>query len=490
MRNHFLAIDLGASSGRAILGSFEQGAFSMKEISRFPNTIQKVQGKLYWDVYALHRSVLEALRYCVREQIELTSVGIDTWGVDYGFLGKDGTLLGLPRAYRDPYTEQAPEQYFEAVSRAELYSRTGIQIMPFNSVFQLYAAKRDRFSPLEAADKLLFMPDLLSYLLTGNPVCESTIASTGQVLNPYTRSIDERLLAPMGLKATLFAPMVHPGAKIGTLHPEVQQQTGASAIPVVAVAGHDTASAVASVPTDTPHFAYLSSGTWSLMGIETKDPIINEQSQAFNFTNEGGVEGTIRVLKNICGMWLLEECRREWKSQGTEYSYQTLVEMAAQAPAFRSFVNPDDPAFAHPTSMLSEIHHYCLRTGQAAPANPGQVVRLIYESLALRYRAVLEMLQALSPHPIEKLYVIGGGARNALLNQFAANSLRIPVISGPAEATAIGNIMIQAKAAGLVSSLPAMRALISESIECTAYTPQASTLWEEAYLRFSQLTTL
>lgn len=487
MTKHFLAIDLGASSGRAILGSFQENSFSMTEISRFPNLIQVIQGRYFWDVFALHNAILDSIRYCVREKVQISSIGIDTWGVDYGFVGKDGVLLGLPRAYRDPYTEEAPDQYFKKIPRKELYAKTGIQIMPFNSVFQLFAAKRDKFSPLEAADKVLFMPDLLGYLLTGNQVCEYTIASTGQLLNPFTREIDESLLVPMGLNKSLFAPMTMPGATVGVLTPEIQRLTGAGAIPVIAVAGHDTGSAVASVPADTEHFAYLSSGTWSLMGIETKEPIVNEQSQSLNFTNEGGVEGTIRVLKNICGMWLLEECRREWKNQGKEYCYEELLELSMAEPAFRSFVNPDDPAFAHPESMLEAIGNFCKNTGQPEPQNPGQVIRLIFESLALRYRAVLEMLQSLSPDPIKKLYVIGGGARNHQLNQFAANSMRIPVVSGPAEATAIGNIMLQAKTAGIVSSLSAMRALIAKSIESQTYLPAQEQAWEDAYQRFIKL---
>jgi rhamnulokinase len=291
----------------------------------------------------------------------------------------------------------------------------------------------------------------------------------------------------MGLNKSLFAPMTMPGATVGLLSSEIQRLTGAGAIPVIAVAGHDTGSAVASVPADTEHFAYLSSGTWSLMGIETKDPIVNDKSESLNFTNEGGIEGTIRVLKNICGMWLLEECRREWKAQGKEYSYEELLQMAMAEPAFRSFVNPDDSSFAHPESMVDAISNFCNKTGQAVPQNPGQIIRLIFESLALRYRAVLGMLQSLSPHPIEKLYVIGGGARNHQLNQFAANSMRIPVVSGPAEATAIGNIMLQAKAAGIVSSLSAMRAVIATSIESQTYLPQEQQMWEEAYQRFVKL---
>lgn len=487
MDQHFLAIDLGASSGRAILGSFGEGKFCMKEISRFPNLIKEIQGRYHWDIFALHEAIVEAIRYCVREKIEIVSMGIDTWGVDYGFVGKDGAILGLPRAYRDPYTEKAPEEYFQHISRKELYQKTGIQIMPFNSVFQLYAACRDDYSPMLAADKILFMPDLLSYLLTGKQVCEYTIASTGQLLNPFTREIDESLLVPMGLTKKLFAPLVMPGVEIGVLSEEIQSQTGAGAIPVMAVAGHDTGSAVASVPADTEHFAYLSSGTWSLMGIETHEPIVTEQSQTLNFTNEGGIEGTIRVLKNICGMWLLEECRREWKAQGKEYGYQELVDMAMAEPAFTSFVNPDDPSFAHPGSMVQAICDFCQKTGQVEPQNPGQIIRLIFESLALRYRAVLDMLTSLSPHPIEKLYVIGGGARNHQLNQFAANSMNIPVVSGPAEATAIGNIMLQAKAAGIVNTLPQMRELIAASIDSTTYLPQDRLEWEQAYQRFVKL---
>ena len=410
----------------------------------------------------------------------IASIGIDTWGVDFVCVGKDGNLLRQPYAYRDPHTVGAPEALFSRISRSEVYGKTGIQIMNFNSLFQLDTLRRNHDSALEAADKILFMPDALSYMLTGEMVTEYTIASTAQLVNAQTRRLEPELLKAVGLSEKNFGRFVFPGEKVGVLTEEVQKITGLGAIPVIAVAGHDTGSAVAAVPALDRNFAYLSSGTWSLMGVETDAPVINAETEALNFTNEGGVEGTIRLLKNICGMWLLERCRLNWG----DTSYPELISEADACEPFRSLINPDDDCFANPADMEKAIAEYCRATGQAVPEKRGQVVRCIFESLALRYRQVLENLRSLSPRPIDTLHVIGGGSRNDLLNQFTANAIGIPVVAGPSEATAIGNVMIQAMAAGEATDVAGMRQLINRSIPLKTYQPQDMDAWDAAYIHF------
>ncbi|MBO5916427.1 MAG: rhamnulokinase, partial [Bacteroidales bacterium] len=320
--HHFLAFDLGATSGRSILATVGGDKLEMKELTRFPNVLLPLDGKFYWNIYGLYEALRAGLFAAAKEGVKIDSIGIDTWGVDFVYVGKDGSFLGCPRAYRDPYTEGAPEKFFQIVPRKEVYDATGIQIMNFNSLYQLFTAKNEGSSALEAADKILFMPDALSYMLTGKQVCEYTIASTSQMLNPKTKQFEQKLLDAAGVKSSLLPDIIVPGTVIGTLTDALAEETGLGKVPVVAVAGHDTASAVAAVPAEGEGFAYLSSGTWSLMGIEVKDPIITEDSFSMNFTNEGGVEGTARFLKNITGMWLLEQCRKEWKKkQNVSYSY-------------------------------------------------------------------------------------------------------------------------------------------------------------------------
>jgi rhamnulokinase len=413
--------------------------------------------------------------------IRVESIGIDTWGVDFAMFGKDGALLRLPYCYRDPHTTDAPEKFFERMPRKVLYEKTGIQIMNFNSVFQLDTLRRNECSALEAADKILFIPDALAYLLTGEQVTEYTIASTAQMIDPRTKEWDKDILEMLGLSAEKFGHMVMPGEQIGVLTEEVQRLTGLGAVPVVAVASHDTGSAVAAVPMVDECSAYLSSGTWSLMGIESAEPIISERSFELNFTNEGGIEGTIRVLKNICGMWLLERCRAEWPDMG----YGELIAAAEGAEPFRSLINPDARCFANPESMTEAIKGYCAATGQPQPENVGQFVRCIFESLALRYRQVVEMLRELSPVAIERLYVIGGGAKNQMLNQYSANAIGIPVETGSSESTAVGNVMMQAKWVGVVETISEMRMMIRESLDDSKrYEPQQSEVWSEAYEKY------
>jgi rhamnulokinase len=484
--HNFIAIDLGATSGRVILATTSQGTIQMEEIHRFPDTIIQMQGHFYWDLPAIYQSVLKGLSIVAERGIAIEAIGIDTWGVDFACFGKDGAMLRLPYCYRDPHTVGAPEEFFKRMSRKELYNKTGIQIMNFNSVFQLDTLRRNNCSALEAADKILFIPDALAYLLSGEMVTEYTIASTAQMINPRTKQWDEDILKLLNLKAENFGRMIMPGEKIGTLTEEVQRLTGLGAVPVVAVASHDTGSAVAAVPAVDEKYAYLSSGTWSLMGIESLEPIISEESFALNFTNEGGIEGTIRVLKNICGMWLLERCRAEWPEN---LGYGEIIVQANEAEAFRSLINPDAECFANPESMTKAIAEYCCKTSQPAPQSVGEYARCIFESLALRYRQVVEMLRTLSPLAIERLYVIGGGAKNDTLNQFTANALQMPVETGSSESTALGNVMMQAKWAGVVDSIGQMRQMIRESLKDSKhYEPQQSDVWGAAYEKFIEIT--
>jgi rhamnulokinase len=473
-RYNFLAFDVGATSGRAVLASLCGDDFTMKEIYRFPNAIYGLQGKYYWNVYNIFDHFKKALSVCGKEHIQLDSIGIDTWGVDFGLLAEDGTLLGLPRAYRDPYTTGIPEKVFRSVSRDEVYSRTGIQVMNFNSLYQLYAQKEEGFAPYKYAKDLLFMPDLLSYLCTGKKVCEYTIASTSQILNPKTRQLDEELMRQLGIHSNLFPQMVQPGTRVGELSTDIAEETGVGQVPVIAVAGHDTASAIVAVPATDPHFAYLSSGTWSLMGIESEEPIISEASSKYNYTNEGGVEGTTRFLKNITGMWLLEQCRKRWSKEGHDYSYSQIEAMATAEKDFPSIVNPDDPRFASPCDMAESIAGYCKESGQKVPESDAQFISCIYHSLAHRYKEVLTVLQQFAPFEIKTLHVIGGGSLNKFMSQLTADTIGLPVVTGPAEATAIGNALIQAKALGLLKDRWQIREVIAKAFSVETYYPKES----------------
>ena len=469
-KKYFFAVDLGATSGRTIIGNITDGKFDLEEVTRFPNNLIEQGGHYYWDIYALYFEIIRGLREVAKRGLEITSIGIDTWGVDFVFIGDDGAILRNPRAYRDPITFDAMDDYLKhVISKKEVYDITGIQFLNFNSIFQLYAMKREGNSALKNASKILFVPDALSWMLTGNEVCEYTIASTSQLLDPRTKQLDERLLSSLGLTRSKFGKMVNPGTCIGVLTDEVQKLTGLGAVPVIAVAGHDTGSAVAAVPAKDEKFAYLSSGTWSLMGIETKDAIISDLSYERNFTNEGGIEGTTRFLKNICGLWLFEQCRPEFKDVPAEIGPLTAL---CETTRFSSIINPDDPAFAHPVSMCKAIDDYCERTGQIAPRTPAEYIRCIYKSLAHRYTAIISLLQEMSPNPIKCLHVIGGGSLNKYLMQMTADELQMPVICGPTEGTALGNILLQIKAQGLVSTLPEMRKIVANSVELKVYHPK------------------
>ena len=483
-----ISIDLGATSGRVVLAALDGGKLSLEEVHRFPNGFSTIAGRTYCNLYYLFDEIRKGLKKIGSRNLEVSSIGIDTWGVDVVCVGRDGHILSQPRAYRDTYTDGMMEEYFKIVPKDEVYRRTGIQFMNFNTLFQLFTLHREGNSSLEAADKILFLPDALSYLLTGKMVCEYTILSTSQFLNPYDKKIDEGLLEAAGISPKLFPEIVMPGHVVGPLTADLARETGLGPVKVIAVAGHDTGSAVAAVPATTRNFAYLSSGTWSLIGIESYEPIIGEESFKENYTNEGGIDGTIRFLKNVTGMWLLEQCRVRWKEQGKDYSYPQIVEMMGKAKPFVSFVDPDDPSFAAPDDMEKAIKDYCRSHGEPVPEDDCAMVRCIFESLALKYRNVIDTLNSkFVKEPIEVLHIIGGGSKNALLNQITANATHLRVLAGPSEATTIGNVMIQARAAGIVSTKEDMRRLIGESITTEEYLPQDAALWDEAYQRFKAI---
>lgn len=471
---YFFAVDLGATSGRTIIGHIDDRRIVQEELTRFDNRLIQTGGHYYWDIFALYDEVIRGLKAVAARGITPASIGIDTWGVDFVCIADDGAIMRNPLAYRDPHTFEAMDQYFEqVVPRRQVYDITGIQLMNFNSLFQLYAMRQAHNAALREADKILFLPDALTWMLTGEAVCEYTIASTSQMLDPRTADLDPLLLESVGVKRSQFGHSVRPGTVVGTLTPEVQRLTGLGEVPVVAVAGHDTASAVAAVPARDEHFAYLSSGTWSLMGIETPQAIINDRSYELNFTNEGGVEGTTRFLKNICGMWLYERCRKEWPDEVRRLSHPELQGSALTVEPFRSVVNPDDPAFANPASMIEAIQQACRESGQPVPQTPAEICRCIFDSLAMRYKQVFGWLQEMAGHELRVLHIIGGGSLNGLLNQLTADVLGVEVIAGPQECTALGNIMLQAKAAGVVSDIWQMRRLIADSVETRRFTPQS-----------------
>ena len=504
MTTHYLAVDLGATSGRTVLATFDGECIHMREFTRFENPQLPLGGHIFWDLPHLYNEIIKALRQICTEGIELQSIGIDTWGCDFAFFGKDGQLLGLPYCYRDPHTDGAMERYFaECMPQQEVYDRTGIQFMPFNSLFHLFTQQREGCVALQNADKILFIPDALIYMLTGEAVCEYTVASTSQMLNPRTGDLDSALLQTLGLSRERFGRLVQPGEQVGALTTQVQQVTGLGAIPIIAVGSHDTASAVAAVPAEDANFAYLSCGTWSLLG-EYPEPIITSASYAENFTNEGGLDHTTRFLKNITGLWIYEQCRKEWASSpvSPSSSPSSVSTSSSSSSSFSpssglvcsgflaavpsdvnalnalclastcdSLIQPDDPRFAHPASMTAAICDYLTETGQPLPQTPADYVRIIFRSLAARYREVVEILRRITSVDIQRLHVIGGGSRNQYLMQFTADALHLPVIAGPQEGTALGNALVQVRAAGLVSSLSESRAIIARSIELKTYLP-------------------
>jgi rhamnulokinase len=484
---YFLAFDLGAESGRAVLGTLENETIRIQELHRFPNGPLSVLGHLHWNIFNLFEDIKKGMKIGASEiSAGLESLAVDTWGVDFGLLAGDGNILGLPYAYRDPRNVPAMRKFLEIFPKERIYELTGIQFMPFNSLFQLYALTLENSAFLKAATDLLFMPDLFTYFLTGVKTTETTIASTSQLYNPRSGSWNEELFSALGISRSIMQSPLPPGTVIGPILPAVSRETGLGDVPAVATAGHDTGSAVAAVPALGKNWAYISSGTWSLMGIESPHPLITPRTLQLNFTNEGGIAGTTRFLKNVTGLWLVQQCRKKWSSD-RPLSYDEMRDMAASATPFKAMIDPDAPDFLNPPDMPAAIQNFCRKTGQEVPSAPGEILRCAVESLALKYRMVLEELRQVSPHPIEKIHVIGGGSQHITLCQFTADATALPVIAGPAEATAIGNIMGQALALGYVRSLDEIRAIIARSTELRTYEPRDTKRWQAAYDGFREI---
>jgi rhamnulokinase len=482
-----LAFDLGAESGRGVLGQFDGSRLQLDVMHRFPNGPVRTLDALHWDVLFLYQEMTAALRKAGAAHGAIDSIGVDSWGVDFALLGRGGVLLGNPRHYRDPHTETIMDEAFKRVGRAEIYRRTGLQFMRFNTLFQLLALQRDRSPLLECAESLLLISDLFHYFFTGVKAVEFTNASTTQMLDPATRSWASQLVGSFGLPAKILGTLVAPGTSLGPLRSAVASDAGVKPMPVIAPATHDTGSAVAAVPALGDSWAYISSGTWSLMGVELSAPLATEQSLAFNFSNEGGVDGSTRFLKNIMGLWLVQECRRAWERAGNTYDYDQLARLAQAAAPFRSLIEPDDNSFILPGDMPAAIATYCTRTGQPAPADPGAFVRCALESLALKYRWVLERMELLLGKKLNEIHVVGGGSQNQLLCQLTADACNRPVYAGPVEATAIGNLLMQARGLGLVKTLAEARRVVRDSFGITTYQPRQPGSWEEPFGRFCQL---
>lgn len=471
-----------------MLGTLENKTLRLQEIYRFPNGYIDVRGKLHWNAFSLFGELKKALLICCQDftdQVE--SFAIDTWGVDFGLFACDGNLLSMPRSYRDTHTTGAVPHFAENVMPLSmLYKQSGIQTMQINTLFQLYALKKTGSPILKAASDLLFMPDLLNYFFTGEMKTEYTIASTSQLLSPYTKDWNKPLFDALGIPVELMQEVVFPGEIIGLADKAICKQSGLKQIPVVSVASHDTASAIAAIPSDDQNWAYLSSGTWSLMGIELDQPVINESSAEQNFTNEGGVDGTYRFLKNMCGLWLLQQCKKAWDAD-VAHTYDQLVQLAEKAEPFKMLIDIDAPDFMNPVDMPGAIKKYCKKTGQEVPQSYAEFVRCIFDSLAMKYRMVMTQLKEHSPNPINKLYVIGGGAKNKLLCQLTANALNMPVVTGPTEASTVGNILIQAKAMGYISSLSKGREIVRNSFESELFMPENIEMWEAQEKRMTKL---
>jgi rhamnulokinase len=480
----YLAVDLGAESGRVVLGRFDGERVALEEVHRFPNVPVWLPDGLHWDVLRILSEVKEGLAKAAR-QGGIEGVGVDSWGVDFGLLDRDGALVSNAYHHRDPRTEGRVEEAFGLVPEAEIYRTTGIQFLRINTLYQLLAL---RGSPLlKIAETLLLIPDLMNYWLTGERACEYTNATTTQLLDLETGGWSQDLMEGFDLPAGILAPIVQPATELGSLLPGVAREVGAG-LPVFAVASHDTASAVIAVPAQGSDFAYISSGTWSLVGVETPGPVVTRDAMETNFTNEGGFGGTTRFLKNVMGLWLLQECRRTWAREGRGYSYEELARLAEAAPAAGPLVDPDHPAFLAAGEMPSRIRRFCEETGQKPPEEPAAVARCVFESLALKYRYAIEQARELTGRPVGTVNVVGGGSQNALLCQLTADATRLPVVAGPVEATAMGNVMVQAFARGRVGSLEEIRAVVHHSFEATTYEPGGDTdYWSGLHEQFSRL---
>jgi len=475
---NYVAIDLGAESGRVMVGTVSEGKLTLNEIHRFANGPIEQDGALRWDFSKLMTEIKAGLGKALGSGKEAASIGIDTWGVDFGLLDKDGRLIENPYHYRDKRTDGMLDKAFGLMPKEQIYKHTGIQFMQLNSLFQVLALKTQHPEILARTRHLLFMPDLITYTMTGDVSAEYTIASTSQMMDMATGQWSTAVLQALGLPDAILPKVVPPGASKGMLKNEIARELGCEPVPVIAVGTHDTASAVAAVPvTKDKPWAYLSSGTWSLMGVESAKAVIDQTTSELSFTNEGGVEGTIRILKNIMGLWLVQECRRHWAGQGQELDYSQLTEMAAQAEPFQAVISTEHGDFFAPGRMPEKINAFLRSTGQAEIADKGQMVRVVLESLALRYAQVMAWLEQISGHEIKVLHVVGGGIKNELLNQLTANATGKTVVTGPVEATVLGNVLMQAKATGQIASLAEGRALVAKSFKTQTYRPKDRRAW-------------
>jgi rhamnulokinase len=479
---NMLAFDYGASSGRAVMGSFDGSVLGTEEIHRFSNDPVLAGGTLYWDILRLFHEMKQGLLKSRSHNI--SSIGIDSWAVDFGLIDENGKLIGNPVHYRDSRAEGTIEEIGKIVDRREIYEKTGIAFMVINTLNQLYAINKKEPSMLDNAKALLFIPDLLAYFLTGFQASEFTVASTSQMLNSETRQWDKDLLGAMGINTSMLKDIVEAGSILGPVNAQVQNELGIGPIPLISVGEHDTASAVVAVPAKDENYAYLSSGTWSLLGIELKQPIINDVTYSLNYTNEGGISGTTRLLKNIMGLWIYQECKRKWDSEGNTLSFDELEQKAAQKTSFKSFIDPDDIVFFGQGNMPGRVRAYCKDSGQPVPEDKFEIVRCIMESLALKYRVVIEGLEAIIGRKINVLHIVGGGCKNKMLNQFTANAIGKTVVTGPTEATAIGNLLCQLIGLGELKGLGEARELVLNSFETEIYQPEEKAAWDDAYEKF------
>jgi rhamnulokinase len=489
----YLAVDLGASGGRVLAGLFDGRRLQLEEVHRFENGAVHVGPRMYWDLLGLWRHIQDGLRAAGAKYGDaVASIGIDTWGVDFALLARGDELLGEPRCYRDRRTAGIFDKAFPIVSREEIFAETGLQFIEFNTLFQLLAMKLENSPLLEAAETFLMMPDVFNWLLTGEKVNELTDASTTQFYNPQTGDWARSLLERFGLPAGILGRLAAPGESLGKLREHVAAETGLSRASVVLPGAHDTASAVMAVPAagdpaEKPDWCYISSGTWSLMGVETPQPVVTDKCRQLNFTNEAGVGGTTRLLKNIAGLWLVQECRRIWNQAGKDVDWADLVAAAEKSPPLESLIDPDAAELVAPRDMPAAIADFCTRTGQTPPAGEGAVIRCALESLALRYRAVLNWSEELTGAKIETIHIVGGGTQNRLLSRMAADACNRRVLAGPVEATAVGNVMMQAVADGDIGSIRQARDVIRDSFEVEEFLPQSAPPWDEAFARFGKL---
>ncbi len=482
-----LAVDLGAGSGRVVAGIYNGARLRLNELIRFPNDAVKETDGWHWNIERLFAHVKQGIALAAKKYGDaVVSIGVDTWGVDYGLLDAGGKLLRAPFQYRDSRTQGMEEEAFRRMPRKEIYQRTGIQFMFFNTLFQLLAEANSP-ARLEKAERLIFMPDLIHYFLTGICVSEKSIASSSQLLNPRTQEWEQNVIKAMGFPTRIFGNLVDAGTVLGKLQPGVAAEVGAKELRVIAPAEHDTASAVVGVPAEESEPVFLSSGTWSCMGRELNYPVISEESYPTAFSNEGGVFGTTRFLKNIAGMWLLQESKRVWDAAGKSASYTDLIARAETSPPFAAFIDPDATDFQSPANMVDAVAAFCRRTGQVAPADPGARTRMILESLALKYRLVKESLAQVTGKPIDRIYIVGGGSQNHLLNQFTADALNCTVVAGPVEAASIGNIIMQLYALGETRSLTEGRALVRHSFATKTFNPESAGAWDDAWGRFQKI---